>query len=387
MANEIHKLQNALTIFKPEIVPAKSGVRIQAEFEVNGKKDVLWYEVEERYGHYLTQDRVDGFLVGLLLFASKNNYDIKVAGPLSNQLFYQLNKYVLPVISQVYGHKPIKVFCEHLTYACINTEQAVGTGLSCGIDSFSTIYENLVKEDSHKFKITHFANFNVGSHGSLGGDKARDLFHKRAAKAKVFVDELGMDLIMVDSNISEILQLNFESTHTFRSMSVVLILQRLFGVYYYSSAFNLKESREKAYYEIFNMAMLSTESINLYSSGSAYTRVEKTRLVGEYTPAYKYLDVCVMGDFNCGKCFKCARTLLTLEIIGKIENFSSVFDLEAYRKIRANYIAEVIADREKDIFKREIYDEIMRTNYEIPVNSKLASLYLKTKSLIRDSVR
>ncbi|MFZ7942508.1 hypothetical protein [Neobacillus sp. 19] len=376
-----------LTIYQPNILSGENGVRIQAEFEINGTIDVLWYEVESKYGQYLTYERLDGFLVGLLLYALKNEHDIQILGPVSESLFFQLKKYVIPLISQVYGYKPINIICDNLVSGNLESLNAVGTGLSCGIDSFSTVYENMVNEDIEKFKITHFTLFNVGSHRDFGGKEAENLFFERAIMARKCADELGKEFISVNSNISEILQLEFQPTHSFRSISAVLVLQKLFGVYYYSSSYHAKHfklsNKDSAYYDIFNMSMLSTENSKFYSTCPTATRVEKTRMVAKYVPSHKYLNVCVHDGFNCGKCFKCTRTLLTLEIIGELDKFSHLFNIEAYESVRKKYIAKIIAYRDKDIFNQEISNEILKTNFRIPIYSKFAAFYLKIRDFIK----
>ena len=56
--------------------------------------------------------------------------------------------------------------------------------------------------------------------------------------------------------------------------------------------------------------------------GLEYDRVEKTRIVSRMPLARRYLDVCVSRwDINCGKCAKCLRTALVLEILGKLDRF------------------------------------------------------------------
>jgi hypothetical protein len=75
------------------------------------------------------------------------------------------------------------------------------------------------------------------------------------------------------------------------------------------------------------------------------TRVEKTELVSAYEPSYRHLNVCVDPDYegsNCSVCFKCRRTLLTLEMLGVVDKYSRVFDLKKYRSIRNGYLVETL---------------------------------------------
>ncbi|WP_197035379.1 hypothetical protein [Rossellomorea vietnamensis] len=137
--------------------------------------------------------------------------------------------------------KNINIFCSKLDSKTIENVKAVGTGLSCGIDSFSTIYDHNKEECPNEYSITHLTFFNVGSHGSHGGEKANKLFNERKRNVQRCAHELGKDLVIVDSNISEILKIPFPETHTLRSVSAALTLQKLFNIYYYSSAVHIKD--------------------------------------------------------------------------------------------------------------------------------------------------
>lgn len=57
--------------------------------------------------------------------------------------------------------------------------------------------------------------------------------------------------------------------------------------------------------------------------------------------AHEFLDVCVnsVDGSNCSHCEKCPRTLLTLEILGNLDDFASRFDLDRYW-LECNTLAE-----------------------------------------------
>lgn len=71
--------------------------------------------------------------------------------------------------------------------------------------------------------------------------------------------------------------------------------------------------------------LLSTEATDSISTGSQYTRAAKTAQVAEIEPSYRHLDICVepgtsrSGFRNCSRCWKCARTMVTLEALGKLD--------------------------------------------------------------------
>jgi hypothetical protein len=203
----------------------------------------------------------------------------------------------------------------------------------------------------------------VGSHGDRDFDGARRLFLQRYEAVRGWPEEAGLDFIKVDSNLSELLRMNFQKTHTTRNFSVVLLFQELFGRYYYASTYRYRdcfvgEAYDMAFADPFAVHLLSTDSLDCISTGSQWTRVEKTARVLGMPGAARWLNVCtnVAADGrNCSACTKCCRTLLTLEMLGSLEPFASVFDLATWRRARNRFVsAEVLNRRDPSPFTREI---------------------------------
>src|SRR5690625_7701999 len=90
--------------------------------------------------------------------------------------------------------------------------------------------------------------------------------------------------------------MNFYETHSYRNISATLVLQKLFGVYYYSSAYALKyfELKPKScgHYDIFNMNMLSKGTTVFFSTNTYETRVDKLRMISTFNPDTNHLTVC-----------------------------------------------------------------------------------------------
>ncbi len=72
----------------------------------------------------------------------------------------------------------------------------------------------------------------------------------------------------------------------------------------------------------------STERTAIVSDGGEVARSEKlVRLVANDPLAQKHLRVCVHndgGDFNCGRCYKCVRTMVVLHGLGLEERFDTL---------------------------------------------------------------
>jgi hypothetical protein len=106
--------------------------------------------------------------------------------------------------------------------------------------------------------------------------------------------------------------------------------------------------------------LYSNESVEVIHDGSEARRVDKIMKIAECEPALANLIVCIDEmNFNCGKCMKCLRTMLPLEILGaKAALFPP---LPPAKIIRREY--------------REIYQYFLKENLDLAArkgNKKLA---------------
>ena len=303
------------------------------ELSLGEKHESLWYRVNPEYGEYLCDDRSDSFVVTFFTFAMEQNLNLRSMYPVSEKLWYQITTQVMPqlaVTSKGIGQE-IKIFADTVSEPYKN-DGGVGTGMSCGVDSFATLYEYAELCKTSKYKLTHLTHFNVGAHhgqtGSFNPELQKKLYLKDVAMVQKFCNEYGYKLIAVDSNLTEVLNsffgyVSFENTHTYRNVGVVLLLQKLFSKYYYSPAINLdhfkcKLEGDTAYYEKWLLPNISTETTSFYNSNKNWTREDKLKQIVNFPQSYKWLKVCVKSDSNCCKCVKCMRTILGLEAIEKL---------------------------------------------------------------------
>ncbi|CAL65549.1 hypothetical protein [Christiangramia forsetii] len=352
-----------IIISKPKLEEKDDKVILSVDFEIEGGKKKLWYSFSSNYKEYLVVEQVDAFVVGLLFLGLKTGHDLKLEGPISARLFYSLNHYLIDAFCLVNpNYKRIKVIPSSLSTSDFNVANTAGTGLSCGIDSFATYFDH--NDEVSPYLIEYFTFFNVGSHGDKGGDKARKIFSERFINVSQFAEKVNREVITVDSNLSEILQMKFQETYNLRTISCALLLQKLFKNYYYSSgtrfdhfAFNNKEIADL---DMLIIPNLSTESTTFFVSALKYSRIDRTKLISEFTQTYEHLDVCThpyiegRDEINCSECYKCQRTMLTLEILGKLECYAKVFDLDKFRKNKKEYIGWLLSKKKKLTLDREL---------------------------------
>ena len=364
-------------LIKTPTAAVKGGnVELRAIVEFNGGEHECFYSVPETYASFADTKSSNCFLVGFLYPAMRYGEDIHVEGTVSARLLYNLNEYLVPLMASLDERlKRIRMTADATDDRGSSDAKAVGTGFSGGIDSFATIHEHYARSAPEGFKLTHLFFFNVGAHGipKCEGDLAalERKFHARYERLAGFPNEAGLPFVPVNSNIHLFHPWGHLEVATLATVSAVMFLQKGIRRYYLASAGHpykhlwhyLGASHRPddiAYLNPLLLPWLSTESLDLVDDGTFYDRSEKTVLVAGYEPASRYLNVCCSHDTldtNCSICDKCCRTLLTLEILGKTDQFRSVFDIDKYRReARRLFIASTIVNAKKEMFLQHLMD-------------------------------
>jgi hypothetical protein len=329
----------------PRRLDTNSGVRISTE--VDGIP--LWFEVEPEHAALLS-DRADPFAVALILQGMRQGRDLHVGGQVTDILLHQLNgDFQRLVICMHPSYRHIRVTTDE-TLPSPASATGVATGFSGGIDSFAVLAEYALAADVPAgLKVTHLINNNVGAYGS-GGNK---LWRVRCEALSGVADDLDFPFVKVDSNLeSHFDPMGFQQTVTVRNAAVAHLLAGGIGRLHVASTFSFGQAGvldvgDFSITDPMSLPLLSTPAMTITSAGAGVSRVEKTlALIG--SPHARYLDVCVDPDTtrqgNCSRCWKCMRTMLTLEIAGDLGEFCpEPFRMEPYLEQRSQYVAEVLA--------------------------------------------
>lgn len=348
----------------------------------------LWYETDYEWGTYFDTDRCDGVVVQLFLSAMRDGVDtIESSCFISEQLWYNLTYNIIPQLHIMSKKKYTLVsICAPTTKEQYKSF-AIASGMSRGIDSFATFFEyndtNLLD-----YKLTHLTYFNVGAHHGQGvkNRTMRARYGGQLKGTEKFCEEFGYPLIAVDTNLNSILysffgRWSFDRTHIYRNLGVVLLLQKLFCRYYYSSTYNLDNFEpatniDCAHYEKWIIPLLSTESTTFHSANKGWERIDKTKFISDKIQCFNHLLVCFSEDVNCGKCAKCQRTLMQLDSLGNsiLEQFSAAFDLdEYYKNDREKWFGQIDELMENGLMPgtyQEAFFEALRNNPSLIKKSK-----------------
>lgn len=325
---------------------------ITAHLLVEGQQEAITVEVSDNVSQYLTSDRCDAFVIGLLYFTMSRGYDFESLVPISEELYYNLENHFIDTLA----HEGSGLHRTQLKVATVSASQHTGnmvaTGISCGVDCLHTLYVHQnMKIPS--YQITHLAFYNVGSHRTGSGEEHdRRLYEGRYQLCKSFAEEHGYTFYTLKSNIHEFIEkyggYSHINNHSYMAAYCILLLQKGISRYYYSAGYPYSDFRvtkthkseelDSAMYDLLTFYTVSINAIKVYSAGGSIKRIDKTRALCKYPPAFKYLNVCVREPKNDGTCFKCVRTMLSIDAVGKIDDFKDIFDVAYYKTHRKQYI-------------------------------------------------
>jgi hypothetical protein len=286
--------------------------------------DDLVFKIPAKFQDFVSAD-ASPFAAALLLPSMRLGEDLVIDGSISARLHAGMTEIVRIVAGWDVGLKPIKVTPEGLL-PDLNPPGVTGAFFSGGVDSFFTYLRH--KSDEHP--ITHL----LLAKGFDISHRNGQLWQATTENMRLLAKEEQATVVEIDSNVRSLLDpvLSWTYSHGGCLAAAALCLRRgMRQVYVASSADADHQALRGTHRSIDHL--WSTESLSFSHDGSEATRMNKIdRQIALSPLALRYLRVCYMnerGAYNCGKCEKCVRTMISLYAAGvldKAETFPSEID-------------------------------------------------------------
>lgn len=321
----------------------------------------------------LATGRADAFLLPCALLAMARGEDLEVAAPVSAKLLHNARFAVIPIFRRILSlPREIAIRAPEAVSERYDGERGVVTGFSAGIDSFALLQDYFFQAPPPGYKVTHLLFNNIGSHFPTAEREPQEIYRWRLERIEAFARDIGLPLFRVQSNVQDLLPFEFWQTHSAINASAAFLFQPICAKFLYASGYSYRDigvraARDPGIADPILVPSYATESLEGVSVGSHLTRMDKTRIVADMPWARTALDVCFFpsGDtINCGKCDKCVRTLLTLEVLGRLEDFAGLFDMANYRRERGSYVANLASGKDYP-FNVEIVELAKSRGYKL----------------------
>ena len=341
----------------------------------------LYFEIDKEHGDMFADDSYDAFVLVPLWLAMFHKQDLHISGRISKKLYQNIKWYVQKIWCDYWDEfSPVKFTVDGFNEPLKERGKIIGAGISCGVDSLSTVYDHFIRETDPEYRINALFYFDCGIFGDFGQESWDSLTLNRSNPGRNVAKDLYLPFYYVGSNLhafrkmNDLIRFNYIAVY-----SCVLSLSKGLSRYYIANNVSYEEMKEfrnhfhngdmGEFCESYFVPLLQNERMDLIIDGCQYRRVDKTKNIVDWEIAQKYLNVCwryTPDGSNCGKCPKCFRTILTLEILGKLEKFSNVFDIEAYKKDSMNYKIYSVMHADEEVFFKEIVDLAKEMNFPMP---------------------
>lgn len=334
---------------------------ISSTVETKRTKSDLWFRFPADSS---PSTDVDPFVVGLVLLAMQQNEPLEVEGTLSRQLIDGLERY-----QQVFHDW----FPERFHLVKIHVEELRGdvpgatTGgvsacaFSGGVDSFYTLLT--VPEITQTIFMSGFdMPLNLGdSISELTGSYSR------------MMKDFGREFIIGSTNIRQFVNtVNWTNAHGQALAAAALFFKNRWSRFYIPSSYTRGTYPKWGTHPSLD-PLLSTEMMEFVHHGYSANRVKKLEKIAAVPASFDRLRVCWIQDIglkNCGNCEKCMRTMIGLDLLDALPNFSTFAGLSR-GKVRAMKLRTYQAR----LFARELMREaIHRRKFKTVIDLGIALL-------------
>lgn len=279
---------------------------VSAALEVGGRRQEVWYRISPGP----VAEGADAWLAAALVPAMKHGGPLRIDGVVSSKLLD-----AVPTIQEIFcawshDFQRIPIDTGVRPRPPAGSPRGVGCFFSGGVDSFYSFLK-------HREEITAL----IFVHG-FDIKLARSALRERVSRVITEVAaELGKPLIEVETNLRDFSDRDAlwgQDYYGSALASVALLLSPRLRTVYVPASHSYRDLLPRGSHPMLD-PLWSTEATQIMHDGCEAGRVEKVARVATCDQAMKALRVCWENRdeaYNCGRCEKCLRTMVSLHVVG-----------------------------------------------------------------------
>jgi hypothetical protein len=301
--------------------------RVTFDRPLLNKPERVWFAFPKKFAPFVTR-RSDAFAAGLIVLAMHSGEEMIVEGELSPRLVRGLYEYQR-VFQFWYPHllSLVKLKTEILSeLAPEQAGKATMTLFSGGVDSTFTLLKHLPEHQplpDFQVKYALFIHgYDIPLQNPASFENASRTFSPELAAA-------GVELIPVRTNLRYFTSglLPWMVAHGCATIAAGLTLDRLCSNLLVPATHCLDDFKAWGSSQMVDH-WLSTETIETLHHGVSFARMDKIAAIAGWQPAHHFLRVCINEDgrdgvHNCSVCEKCTRTMIMLQLCGRLDRFQT----------------------------------------------------------------
>jgi len=340
--------------------------------------DVVYFRFDKKDKDYIFSD-ASPFAAALLIPSMKQGEDLIIHGSISEALYHGMQQIMGIMLEWNIGLHPITIKADTIVKD-IQDPAIIATFFSGGVDSFYTYLKH--KKDTTD-KLTHFLLVD----GYDIDPRNTDLWKSTLVNVEQVARTEKIELVIAKSNIRWLLDpiLAWDYTHGGCLAAIALCLRKKLGKVYIPSSYSLAPQQIPWGSHPSTDHLWGTEKLTFVHDGADVTRIEKVKQEIAKSPvALTHLRVCYMnvrGTYNCSRCDKCLRTMISLKIAGTLDQAKTFFST-----IDEDLVSKLSIEGEHGaIFHKENLAELKQLQIE-PALQKALETSLKNTVVMKPSV-
>jgi hypothetical protein len=265
-------------------------------------------------------DRADAFVPALLIPCLERGEALEIIPPVSPMLAGRLPR-ILDVLLSLFPNfhrAQVKLHARQGTET--TTGKDIASLFSGGVDSFYTLLKGFGPDGDPSQRPTHLffmRGLEQPLDQSSGADATLSVVEEIARAA-------GVGLLWGETNLRLLFGINYELYyHASALVGSALALSRGIRQLLVPSTFSYGQLIPWGSHPLLD-ELWSTEATEIIHHGAEARRVDKiAMLVRQHRAVLQRLRVCLKnqaGPTNCGRCQKCARTMMALEVMGALRD-------------------------------------------------------------------
>jgi hypothetical protein len=318
-----------------KIKQTDSRVRIQSEVRYDdiNESELIWFETDKKYSSFLTT-AADPWLTCLTPLAFKLGQQLTIGHCVDGGLLKNM-KSAMDILKQWHPSREIiSIKAEPCKEAVKIKKDKTAVFFTAGVDSFYTLLKDYEKENNIEYLI-----FVIGFEIPVKNENA---VFEMTGRLKDIAGRLKKELIVISTNLNETRfnSLNWPAYYGFALASAAQVLQNVYSKVLIATNAETENYKTRLWGDdpvLTPFYSSRSQSFNVDSLG--VTRFEKIKYISGFDNALKNLKVCNKSQLNdnCGKCEKCYRTMVSLFLLGKLQEFNtseiSAFDIKKVQNI------------------------------------------------------
>jgi len=269
----------------------------------------------------LVADTADAFVPALLLPAMAAGEALEIV-PRVSPLLLQRLRHLQAIFSSWFPRYRTVAVCAAPRASSAAPAPGVGAFFSGGVDSFYTLRAHLGCDAPERPAITHLVFF----HGLETSLAARRGGEASEARARAVARETGLAFVAGETDLRTHFPLPWGEYCGAGLASAAHALSAGLGHVLVPSTDSYGDAIHWGSHPLVD-DLWSSECTTVACDGAEHTRAGKLERFVAFDPlARRHLRVCVDnagGDFNCGRCHKCVRTMVALRALGAEREFAT----------------------------------------------------------------